>query len=408
MYTGNWFKTKSIKNNFYTKRKYSPILKSFLSKTQITPLVILNVMMLFIYLPFVFLGYGVDIDIFGSLRAGENFFQTFKYVPSRPPGYFLFETGLYMLSQFGGYVLTNIFTVFLSILVVNFFVIILKYFNIRSWFLLAMCLIFHPYFMINASSSMDYLWALCFVCMGFVFGLHKHYLWSGVFWGLAIGVRLTSLIAVIFLFLYLIFHHRHGKLWFAFITLAVLSVLFYIPSFIWADYSINFLHALTGEHQLWTFYLRMGRWVYKNIYFWGLPSFVILGISIFIYFKDIRCKIRIPIVYFSIFIIISYLVLFFKYPLAIDYLLPILPFSLIVMGFVFDNKVHILILMSLILYNFFNVNIARPNVKNYATSAKYGLFIEKGPFLQHLKKRYQLRYCKTSDSWRQMQNCTEK
>ncbi|NMB59299.1 MAG: hypothetical protein GYA12_09030, partial [Chloroflexi bacterium] len=61
-----------------------------------------------LYFPFVFMGYGSDVDTYGVLQAGRHFAQTWDYVPSRGPGFFVFETLMFILDQIGGSFLTNL------------------------------------------------------------------------------------------------------------------------------------------------------------------------------------------------------------------------------------------------------------------------------------------------------------
>lgn len=62
----------------------------------------------FIYLPFIFLGYGSDYDSYNVLWVGKNYVETLDYVPSRVPGFFVYETIVFFLNIIGGSILTNL------------------------------------------------------------------------------------------------------------------------------------------------------------------------------------------------------------------------------------------------------------------------------------------------------------
>jgi hypothetical protein len=88
-------------------------------------------------------------------------------------------------------------------------------------------------------------------------------------------------------------------------------------------------------------------------------------------------------------VILFFELLFLKVPLENEYLLPMLPFLLILAGKVFGKrKILLYSLFFLILsYNFINFNFIKVDNENNATYGKIGLFIENGYLLNDIEKR---------------------
>ena len=168
----------------------------------------------------------------------------------------------------------------------------------------------------------------------------------------------------------------------------IIGGLFYIPSFIYANYSLSFL---TYTIPNWSIKEYLIRFIYKNIYFFGLFSFIYICFIFIIYFNKFLKNnyIKIEIIQITLFIIILHELLFLKIPLENEYLLPILPFFLILIDYIFDKrKIFLYILFFLLLsYNFINFNIIKVDVQNNATSGKIGFYIEKGYLIKDVHNR---------------------
>ena len=79
---------------------------------------------------------------------------------------------------------------------------------------------------------------------------------------------------------------------------------------------------------------RLGRFIYKNVYFWGLPATIfLLATSPLLLRGLIRCDPKFSrIIGLSASIVIIFEMLFLKIPVQRAYLLPMLPFALILLG----------------------------------------------------------------------------
>src|SRR5688572_11872431 len=132
----------------------------------------------------------------------------------------------------------------------------------------------------NATSTMDYVWALTLLLAGLLLTLRRHYLAAGVVLGLAVALRSTSFIAAGLILTFALAGRRgdRGRVAAAGLLAVVLSAAFYYPSFRHAGYTLAFLKPMIGGDELWTPALRLGRFVYKNLYLWGLPASMILPV----------------------------------------------------------------------------------------------------------------------------------
>ena len=199
--------------------------------------------------------------------------------------------------------------------------------------------------------------------------------------GLSINARLSSVIFVIALFASYLLNREpdKNKALLSVILSVVLGALLYLPSFVYVGWDLTFLTYDMGEMD---WFGRAARFVYKNIYFLGLQTFVaLLFMTPFIIrgfkrnYKDYK-----NILIFSLLMIVGIEAMYLKFPLEKAYLLPMLPFVLILLGISLKNhrKAIIFLLVIQFSYNFISFNIARPDVPNFATSATLGFWLEWG------------------------------
>ena len=154
------------------------------------------------YAPLLFLGYGSDVDALRVVDAGRNFMRTADYVPSRKPGFVVHEMITYLLDQVGGSFLSNLGTLLVTAAGVYALYRLMKYYRLPlvGWSLVL--LVVHPVWWANSTCSMDYLWAIGFLLVGFWKLTEKRYLFAGLAFGLAIGSRLSSALDVGILLVY--------------------------------------------------------------------------------------------------------------------------------------------------------------------------------------------------------------
>ena len=352
-------------------------------------------------IPLIFLGYGSDNDSYGVLSAGVSTWDNLTPQMSRHPGYWLYELIVYGLSKLGGYILVNGATLVASVFVLYRFYSLAVRENVSNPTLLTLCLGLNPWFLIAATSTMDYIWALLFIVLSIELATKDKYLMAGVFSGVAVGLRLGSVFPLAFAFFFTwlkagIKNSFKGYFLLGCVAL-VFIMLFYFPSWLLKDNSFSFLTGHLGDESVWTLKMYAGRFFYKTIYLFGLSSFIVMAAIIGFYTlkrKGQISKSRLGIAAAGA--SIGNLVLYAKYPIEIAYLLPFLFFSLLLLGIYLGGESRnylIAILVTTVSYSFINLSIAKPNIPSVASDASFGFFIEHGILIQDISTRLKLIDC---------------
>jgi hypothetical protein len=158
------------------------------------PFAVLGAIFLAVRIPFLNYGYGTDPDAWRVVLSGQYLIEHGKYFPSRLPGNPLHELALAPLVPLG-WVPTNLATTLVALLGVYLFARILAELKMPHPAILTVGFAFTPLLFINSVSAMDYMWTLTAILAAYYATLKRSPLWAGVFWGVAIGFRLQSLIA---------------------------------------------------------------------------------------------------------------------------------------------------------------------------------------------------------------------
>jgi hypothetical protein len=363
----------------------------------------LVVLMLALYAPLLFFGYGSDNDTYLVLDSGRGLLRDHAYTPSRNPGYFLYELTTGVLSRVGGSVLCNAATLAMAVVSLLCFLKICRRLDLPRPHLLGLLLVVHPVFWVNGTCTMDYVWALALLLAGTLLVIKRSYWSAAVLLGLAIGVRSTSFIAAGLVLGYALLARRpdRGRVVLAGVVAVVLGGLFYLPPFRQAGWSLAFLRPMTGGSEFWTPKLRLARFIYKNLYFWGLLGSLALPVLLLLGWRRLLDPGRRRVVLACAGVVAAYEALFLKYPIEIAYLLPMLPAVLILLGIGLAHRPVVMGAFGLLLLSYaaLNINIARPDQHDRATGGSVGLWVEPGYVIQDVRKRQALRGCDSYDCW---------
>lgn len=354
----------------------------------------------FLYLPFVFLGYGADSDSYETLRTGTTFIANFDYIPSRNPGYFVFEVFTFFASSIGGSIAANLMSVLMSVVCLYGFHRLCRALSIPNSGDLVLALAVHPYYWVASTTTMDYVFALGFFFLGVSLLLDgKRTIYAGIAFSLAIGCRLTTILLVVLALVVLvsarlISFKAAGA---ALVLAAILAAVFYIPPLDFVKWRWRIFTPLMGGEAYWSLYLRAGRFFYKNVVFWSLPVLLYLA-GVIVYFLIKRVKIEknsFGLMAASFLVVVVYEIMFFFVPLDPAYLLVSVPFALVSVGvLLFNRKRMLLVFVSLVfISNFIVVNFARPDVENFASGASYGLWLEPGYLVEATRERMKVMGC---------------
>lgn len=168
------------------------------------PLVFLALAAAFVVVrvPWLGLGYGTDPDAWRVALSADHLISHAEYFPSRLPGFPLEElvTAAFVRA---GPVWTNLSTALISLVGVYLFARLLVALRLPSKGALTFAFAFAPLLWINSVATMDYMWALTLILGCYLALIRRRFLVAGLCMGLAVGFRLTSVIAVLPFLLYL-------------------------------------------------------------------------------------------------------------------------------------------------------------------------------------------------------------
>lgn len=275
--------------------------------------------------PLLNLGFGSDPDAWRVADSAFDLHYFSIYHPSRFPGYPLYEFFNSLVINYG-WLATNVATMVISLISVFIFAKILKELDIKNKGLLVITYVFLPILWINSASTMDYMWALTFILFTWFFIIKKQYLLAGFMMGLAIGSRMTS-VALILPFIYLILTETKNvkNAVYYIIIASVTSIILYLPLFF--QYNLNFLTYYPNEMTVIHILLNIN-------YYFGILA-VFFGLLLLILsFKSLLNKIlkKDNFTLFLLFFIGIVLILFIKAPYEVAYIIPAIPFLLILMS----------------------------------------------------------------------------
>ena len=337
--------------------------------TRIPYILILVLSFILTRIPLLNLGFGIDADAWRIANSAFDLKYSHIYHTSRFPGY-PFPEYVNSLIIGHGWLATNSATMLLSLISIIFFAWILKDLNVKNKGLLVLTYAFFPILWINSTNTMDYMWAMTFVVIAWFFVLRKKYVLAGLMMGLAVGSRITSVI-LLPSFTYLIFSEDKkikNMLYFN-ITVAIVSFFLFLPLFL--QYGVKFITYYPGkmtimERIFWT--------VVKIVSFLGpTPAFFAL-ILLFLTAKELFRKIveRDKEILFLLSAILMIFILFIKAPFEREYLIPMVPFGLLLINKICRKELIILLCFLILLNAFVSFPAVKRNNEGKITISAFG------------------------------------
>jgi hypothetical protein len=322
-----------------------------------------------LHVPFITCGFG-EPDAWRNGLVAINFAKNFVYAPARFPGFPVVELTYGVIAKFlpweSLWIFTNLCTLLITLIGIYFYYHIVIYHRISRPLITASLLYFIPVVFVNASSSMDYLWATTFVLISYWALLQKKPIICGLFLGLAIGARMTTGVFLPAFVLFLVWNTEifPKRTAFRSTMLLVFSTLFvvvicYAPLFL--KYHLRFLNILFIPRE----YIRSG---YYNIqWIFGLPgSLCLLILMIRKRKKLIQWNWE-----FSLWgtVMGAYLILFLIKPEKVEYLIPMLPFMVLWIARWLEGKGLIIFITLVLLNNIVSFLIVRPTAQGLKVSS---------------------------------------
>lgn len=342
-----------------------------------------------LYLPFCFLGYGTDTDTYGVLAAGRHLLETGAYVPSRNPGYPVFELAVLGLDRLGGALLCNLATAALALWAGWSFRRIARRLDVPHAELWTAAFLLHPVVLIHATSTHDAMWALALLLGGLERGLAGRTRTAGALLALALGVRLASLAPLAGVLAVLA---AAGTPWRRLAGVAGTALAgglaWYLLPAAHAGWSTAFLAPGRWDPENWTPWLRLGKFGYKHLVFWGAPAMAaVAGIAV----RARRRREAAPDRRMTAALLAAFAAgeaLFLAFPIEPAYLLPTLPFALLLLGRLRPGRgAAALVLAAFALAAVVRIDVARPDVPHRARAAEYGLWLDRGLVVADVRHR---------------------
>jgi hypothetical protein len=287
--------------------------------------------------PFLFSGYGLDADAWEVALTAKHISETGVYEVSRFPGYPVHEL-ICSLFYNGSYVALNLLTTIISTFGFLFFAYTLKALRFKSVFLASFALASVPVIYIHSTTTIDYTWALAFILISFYFIVKDKPVIAGLFLGIAIGCRITSG-AMLLPFLIMLSQNagtRTNLIRLARFILAtcLFGTIFFLP--VLFKYGIGFFTYYDAP------YPSIPKVLYKFTFeVWGIVGLLGLLISTGLLFLPNTGRARKYLFPRSVnekyvvawlVAIDLYIIAFLKLPMESGYLVPMVPFVILIFG----------------------------------------------------------------------------
>jgi hypothetical protein len=184
--------------------------------------VVLIILAVALRVPLLFGGYGTDNDAWRNIVTTERMHAAGHYVPSRAPGFPVFE-GLLLLLAPGGWVATNAAAIIAGLIALWVFYLLLKELQVRERLWTWIALAFGTPLLVNASQTMDYNFGLAAFLACYLFLLRRRYALAGAMMGLATGCRPSYMLCNLAVLMFLI-ARREGVRVFVYYAVSYLAV----------------------------------------------------------------------------------------------------------------------------------------------------------------------------------------
>ena len=292
-------------------------------------------------IPFLFAGYGAEEDSWGIVRAVMRTVELGSYEPSRLPGHPVAEA-IYLLFPHGNYFAYNFVSAIFSACAVLFFALSLRTLGSKRYLLLPYTLAFIPVFYTGSTYTIDYCISLAFAMMSFYALLKDRAGWAGLLLGMATGCRITS---IVFLIPFSILFYYRTKSFLHYPRLLLFTLFFSAISY------LPVIVKFGGD--FFTYYDQFGYPPFtKILYKASIGVFGSLGIIALLYALVILAKNKftqkgisnfesgIPgkLILISIIPVLIFILAYLKLPQKSAYLIPALPFILILLSVYLDEK----------------------------------------------------------------------
>jgi hypothetical protein len=342
--------------------------------------------------PMTLLGPGTDLDVGAVIGAGRTIVRDGDYMPSRAPGAPVHEAAVGVLEWVGGTVGTNLGSLGAAIALVTVLVVLLRREGVRRSGLAVAVVVANPWFIVAATSTVDFLWALALWC-GAALLLRSRPTWggalgAGVLAGLAVGCRSSTA----FLVGGLVLAHAlerpsddavpvsagrppddgtppwaHALA--AGATAALVGLVLYVPSYRAADSTLAFAQ---NDVPTSTFLVQVGRFLVKDLYFVG-PFAAVVLVLVLPALGRVLLRWRADwLVRLGLVTVVVSQLLFLRFPWKMGHLLPTLVGLALLLARALGDRPRMLVALvaTQLLYAVASITLVQPDTPNAATGGE--------------------------------------
>lgn len=317
-------------------------------------------------IPVLTAGYGADPDAWLVASAAEKLWAGGHYVVSRFPGYPLHEIVSAPLVGLGGCALSNAGTLLAALFVAALWYRISGKLakNPLTLFFSLLCA---PLVLTNAATTMDYLWSLAFLLAALDAALDRRVIAAGMFTGLAAGFRPSNVTIALALFTFVALRggRRAGIRYL--IAAGTTAAAVFLPLLVTYGGPLQWFALTRAEmgdmHP--AFMTRVLEFAYRVVYAAGPLASVALATVAFRGRDRLRVAVRQrdPVVVTSLIAVAVMTVQFFALPLERAYLLPALPFVLLLADRLSSPRTSLAVFLCIV-----SLNVVNPDIISHERS----------------------------------------
>jgi hypothetical protein len=336
-------------------------------------------------LPFLNLGFSAfasstDSDTLALVNSAYLLKYFHIYTVSRYPGYPFYEIFNSLLIS-GGWIFTNTATAVISFIALILFGRILTIFEIENKALLILTFAFFPIIWINSTITMDYLWGLTFILLACFLSFKSKYDLAGIAIGFAFATRFTSLFMDVPLVYWMLRRKVSGRIIASFILSSFFtSVILFLP--VLFKYKLEFFQGsgfisttpLKKPLEL-LLYSILSSSIDLVSGLTGWIVFVLMIILALFFKKFLSTSKHDTLLNFCWLIMLIYFLLYITFPYKIEYLIPVVPWFLIIINKKFHRTATVLICILLLLNGIISVQVLSNNT-GPDIKLDYGLVIK--------------------------------
>jgi hypothetical protein len=355
-----------------------------------------------LYLPFVGLGYGTDIDVTNIRRSGESILEG-NYRYSRPPGAFPHEAITGLLDHLGGPVLVNVGSALVAVVVlVTLAHLVERRHGARAGRIAVLVAGTQPWLWIAATSLGDYVYALGFLLLGIDAAQRDRRVVAGLAFGTAVGFRsATALLVAAYLLAEvtgssvdddpdLPADQVRASHWRATFTTAVVTLVlgaaWFVPPWLSVGRTAQFLQ---NQLRAGPFFVMVGRWGVKNVAFFGVVALVVLAFRAPVLLAAVARFRELVLVRFAVYAAVVTEVLYLRFPWKPVHLLPMAVCGAILLAVSHrtSNRLVAVLVAGQLLFAVVSVSVARPDVVDDARSGRLAPGFTRGVVLNDVDCR---------------------